>query len=167
MNLTAQEADELPNAALVDMELAPEGSLDVNLKIGLNEYNKHFDKLPAVLPTDAGTFGFTLKDSLSNGKIVGQSVVRNISAVVCQPFGVAKGYQWALEIAPTSKTTSVAVVSLMNTNIQRGQDFINKLMEMYNRNTNNDKNEVAEKQESLSMNVLRLLMRNLALRRIN
>ena len=145
VNLTAQEADELPNAALVDMELAPEGSLDVNLKIGLNEYNKHFDKLPAVLPTDAGTFGFTLKDSLSNGKIVGQSVVRNISAVVCQPFGVAKGYQWALEIAPTSKTTSVAVVSLMNTNIQRGQDFINKLMEMYNRNTNNDKNEVAEK----------------------
>ena len=44
----------------------------MNLKIGLNEYNKHFDKLPAVLPTDAGTFGFTLKDSLSNGKIVGQ-----------------------------------------------------------------------------------------------
>ena len=145
VNLTAQEADKLPNVALVDMKLSPEGGLDVNLKIGLNEYNKHFDKLPAVLPTDAGTFGFTLKDSLSNGKIVGQSVVRNISAVVSQPFGVAKGYQWALEIAPTSKTTSVAVVSLMNTNIQRGQDFINKLMEMYNRNTNNDKNEVAEK----------------------
>lgn len=50
-----------------------------------------------------------------------------------------------MNITPTSKTTSVAVVSLINTNIQRGQDFINKLMEMYNRNTNNDKNEVAEK----------------------
>ena len=98
-----------------------------------------------MLPTDAGTFGFALKDSLANGNIEGQNVVRNISAVVSQPFRVAKGYQWALEIAPTSKTTSVAVVSLMNTNIQRGQDFINKLMEMYNRNTNNDKNEVAEK----------------------
>ena len=145
VNLTAQEADKLSSAALVDMRLAPEGGLDVNLKIGLNEYNKHFDKLPAVLLTDAGTFGFALKDSLSNGKIVGQDVVRNISAVVSQPFGVAKEYQRALEIAPTSKTTSVAVVSLMNTNIQRGQDFINKLMEMYNRNTNNDKNEVAEK----------------------
>ena len=33
----------------------------------------------------------------------------------------------------------------MNTNIQRARDFINKLMEMYNRNTNNDKNKVAEK----------------------
>lgn len=145
VNLTTQEADKLPEAALIDMKLAPEGGLEVNLRIGLNEYNKHFNKLPAVLPTDAGTFGFTLKDSLSNGKIEGQDAVRNISAVVSRPFGVAKGYQWALNIEPTSKTTSVAVISLMNTNIQRGQDFINKLMEMYNRNTNNDKNEVAQK----------------------
>lgn len=113
--------------------------------MGLNEYNKHFEKLPAVLPTDVGTFGFALKDSLSNGRMEGQNIVRNISAMVSRPFGVAKGYQWAINIEPTSKTTSVAVVSLMNTNIQRGQDFINKLIEMYNRNTNNDKNEVAEK----------------------
>ena len=145
VNLTTQEADKLPGAALIDMKLTPEGSLDVNLKIGLSEYSKHFDKLPAVLPTDAGTFGFTLKDSLLNGRIEGQNIVRNISAVVSQPFGVAKGYQWALNIEPISKTTSVAVVSLMNTNIQRGQDFINKLMEMYNHNTNNDKNEIAKK----------------------
>ena len=145
VNLTAQEADKLPSDALVDMKLTPEGNLEVNLKVGLNEYSEHFEKLPAVLPTDVGTFGFTLKDSLSNGKIEGQGVVRNINAIISQPFRVAKVYQWALNIEPTSKTTSVAVVSLMDTNIQRGQDFINKLMEMYNRNTNNDKNEVAEK----------------------
>lgn len=145
VNLTAQEADNLPGVAMIDMKLTQEGSLDVNLKVGLNEYNKHFDKLPAVLPTDVGTFGFALKDSLSNGKIEGQNITRNISAIVSQPFEVAKGYQGALTIAPTSKATSVATVSLVNTNIQRGQDFINKLMEMYNRNTNNDKNEVAQK----------------------
>ena len=145
VNLTAQEADNLPGVAMIDMKLTQEGGLDVNLKAGLNEYNKHFDKLPAVLPTDVGTFGFALKDSLSNGKIEGQNITRNISAIVSQPFGVAKGYQGALTIAPTSKATSVATVSLVNTNIQRGQDFINKLMEMYNRNTNNDKNEVAQK----------------------
>ena len=145
VNLTAQEADKLSNAALIDMKLASDGGLDVNLKVGLNEYNKRLDKLPAVFPTNVGTFGFTLRDSLSNGQVEGQKEVRHISAVVSQPFGVAKGYQWALTIAPTSKATSVATVSLINTNIQRGQDFINKLMEMYNRNTNNDKNEVAEK----------------------
>ena len=145
VNLTAQEADNLPDVAIIDMKLTQEGGLDVNLKVGLNEYNKHFEKLPAVLPTDVGTFGFALKDSLSNGRMEGQNIVRNISAMVSRPFGVAKGYQWAINIEPTSKTTSIAVVSLMNTNIQRGQDFINKLIEMYNRNTNNDKNEVAEK----------------------
>lgn len=145
VNLTAQEADKLPGSALLAMKLSPEGVLDVNLKVGLNEYNQRFEKLPAVLPTDAGTFGFVLKDSLSGGQMVGHKGERHIRAVVSRPFGVAKGYQDALSIAPTSRTTSVAVVSLMNTNIQRARDFINKLMEMYNRNTNNDKNEVAEK----------------------
>ncbi len=58
---------------------------------------------------------------------------------------VAKGYCNSLTIAPTSKTTSVAVISLKNSSLQRGQDFINQLLEMYNRNTNNDKNEIAQK----------------------
>lgn len=145
VNLTAQEADRLPGSALLAMKLSPEGVLDVNMKVGLNEYNQRFEKLPAVLPTDAGTFGFALKDSLSGGQMEGYKGERHIRAVVSRPFEVAKGYQGALSIAPTSRTTSVAVVSLMNTNIQRARDFINKLMEMYNRNTNNDKNEVAEK----------------------
>ena len=145
VNLTAQEADKLPGAAIIDMKLSPEGSLNVNLKVGLNEYDQHFDKLPAVLPTKVGAFGFALKDSLSNGRIEGQKAERHISAIVSHPFGMAKGYQGALSITPTTKATSVATVSLIDTKIERGQDFINKLMEMYNRNTNNDKNEVAEK----------------------
>ena len=145
VNLTAQEADKLPGTAIIDMKLSPEGNLNVNLKVGLNEYNQHFNKLPAVLPTDVGTFGFTLKDSLLNGRIEGQKTERHISAIVSHPFGIAKGYQGALSITPTTKATSVATVSLIDTNVERGQDFINKLMEMYNRNTNNDKNEVAEK----------------------
>ncbi len=45
VNLTAQEADNLPGVAMIDMKLTQEGGLDVNLKVGLNEYNKHFDKL--------------------------------------------------------------------------------------------------------------------------
>ena len=58
---------------------------------------------------------------------------------------VGKDYCKNLSIAPTSKTTSVAVISLKNSSLQRGQDFINQLLEMYNRNTNNDKNEIAQK----------------------
>ena len=154
VNLTAQEADKLPGTAIIDMKLSPEGNLNVNLKVGLNEYNQHFNKLPAVLPTDVGTFGFTLKDSLLNGRIEGQKTERHISAIVSHPFGIAKGYQGALSITPTTKATSVATVSLIDTNVERGQDFINKLMEMYNRNTNNDKNEVAEKTREFIIKII-------------
>ena len=58
---------------------------------------------------------------------------------------MSKGYVNSLSIAPTSKTTSVVVISLENTNTRRGRDYINKLLEMYNINANNDKNEVAQK----------------------
>ena len=70
---------------------------------------------------------------------------RHITAFINRPFSVAKGYANSLSIAPTSKTTSVVVISLKNTNPRRGKDFINKLLEMYNINANNDKNEVAQK----------------------
>ena len=33
VNLTAQEADKLPSAALIDMQLSSDGGLDVNLKV--------------------------------------------------------------------------------------------------------------------------------------
>ncbi len=51
VNLTAQEADKLPGSALLAMKLSPEGVLDVNLKVGLNEYNQRFEKLPSYLLT--------------------------------------------------------------------------------------------------------------------
>ena len=70
---------------------------------------------------------------------------RHITAFINRPFSVAKGYANSLLVAPTSKTTSVVVISLKNTNPRRGKDFINKLLEMYNINANNDKNEVAQK----------------------
>ena len=46
---------------------------------------------------------------------------------------------------PTSKTTTIAQITLQNTSPQRGVDFINKLIEIYNRDANDDKNEVASK----------------------
>ncbi|WP_048697957.1 GumC family protein, partial [Bacteroides thetaiotaomicron] len=85
----------------------------------------------------------TLQDGTKVPRI--EQSVRHITATINKPMRVAKGYCNSLSIAPTSKTTSVAVISLKNSSLQRGQDFINQLLEMYNRNTNNDKNEIAQK----------------------
>lgn len=137
--LTPQEAAELKKPMEVYMVLYPEGVLDVNVEVEEKRYEKRFDKLPAVFPTDEGTLAFFASgDSLKKEK-------RHITAVISRPMQVAKEYGKNLNIAPTSKTTSVAVISLKNTSKERGKDFINKLVEMYNRNTNNDKNEIAQK----------------------
>ena len=152
VSLTPQEADLLEEPMIVEMTLQPQGSMDVNVKIGDDEYQKHFEKLPAVFPTERGTLAFFLTpDSVLSSKRTleettdSEKTTRNITATINKPLAVAKGYWKNMTIEPTSKTTSVAVISLKNSNVQRGKDFINKLLEMYNINTNNDKNEVAQK----------------------
>ena len=151
VSMTPQEADLLEKPIIVEMILQPQGSLDVNVKLGDDEYQKHFEKLPAVFPTDKGTLAFFLTpDSVLSKKILekntdSEKTTRNITATINRPLAVAKWCCKNMTIEPTSKTTSVAVISLKNSNTRRGKDFINKLLEMYNVNANNDKNEVAQK----------------------
>ncbi|KAB6409271.1 polysaccharide biosynthesis tyrosine autokinase, partial [Bacteroides xylanisolvens] len=152
VSLTPQEADLLEEPMMVKMALQPQGSMDVTVKIDDDEYQKHFEKLPAVFPTDKGTLAFFLTpDSVLSSKRTLEETTnlekttRNITATINKPLTVAKWCCKNMTIEPTSKTTSVAVISLKNSNVQRGKDFINKLLEMYNINTNNDKNEVAQK----------------------
>jgi len=146
VSLTPQEADKLPGRMEVSMVLQPAGAMDVQIKVGEKEYRKRFEKLPAVFPTDEGTVAFfTNNDTITS--VCPESVTkeRHITAFINRPFSVAKGYTNSLSIAPTSKITSVVVVSLKNSNIRRGKDYIDKLLETYNINANNDKNEVAQK----------------------
>ena len=152
VSLTPQEADLLEKPIIVEMVLQPQGSVGVTVKIGDDEYQKYFEKLPAVFPTNKGTLAFFLTpDSVLSSKktleetVGSEKTTRTITATINKPLAVAKWCCENMTIEPTSKTTSVAVISLKNTNIQRGKDFINKLLEMYNINTNNDKNEVAQK----------------------
>ncbi|WP_288785267.1 GumC family protein [Bacteroides acidifaciens] len=146
VSLTPQEAEQLPHPMEIGMTLRSDGSMDVRITVGEKEYQKRFDQLPAVFPTDEGTVAFFAnKDTLAVSSSATENKERCIKAFIHRPLSVAKNYTKAFSIAPTSKTTSVAVLTLKNSDTQRGKDFINKLLEVYNINTNNDKNEVAQK----------------------
>ncbi|MDC7135783.1 polysaccharide biosynthesis tyrosine autokinase [Bacteroides zhangwenhongii] len=146
VSLPPQEADRLPQTMEIDMLLQPAGAMDVQVKVGKKEYRKHLEKLPAVFPTDEGTVAFFANnDTLSSLRPESVTTERHITAYINRPFAVAKGYAGSLLITPTSKATSVVTVSLKNSNTQRGKDYIDKLLEMYNINANNDKNEVAQR----------------------
>lgn len=146
VSLTPQEADKLPQTMKVNMVLQPTGAMIAQITVGEKKYQKEFEKLPAVFPTDEGTVAFFVNnDTLSSVRPESVTKERHIIAFINQPFFVAKGYAASLSITPTSKATSVVTVSLQNSNIQRGKDYIDKLLEVYNINANNDKNEVAQK----------------------
>ena len=142
VSLTPQEAGQLPKPMKVKMNLLVSGKMDVEIEVGEKKYQKHLDKLPAVFPTDEGTVAFLENSDTLVGK---WGEVQHITATIAKPMAVAKGYSAALSISPTSKTTSVVNISLKNSSTKRGRDVINKLIEVYNINTNNDKNEVAQK----------------------
>ena len=146
VSLTPQEADKLPGSMEVSMVLQPAGAMDVQITVGEKEYRKRFDNLPVVFPTDEGTVAFFANnDTTASVRSENVAKERHITAFINRPISVAKRYANSLSIAPTSKTTSVVVISLKNSSSRRGMDFINKLLEMYNINANNDKNEVAQK----------------------
>lgn len=119
------------------------GNLNVNMitdKGNDNEkkINKTFTEFPAVLSSEKGVITFIENQQVPIVEDV------NLDITISHPLAIAKGYRSALSIEPTSKTTSVATISIKNTNKKRGVDFINKLVEMYNRDANDDKNEVAQ-----------------------
>ena len=64
-----QEAENLKKNIVIEMVLHPQGSLDVNVKMEDKEIQKHFEELPAILPTNQGTLSFfQTTDSVSSKK---------------------------------------------------------------------------------------------------
>ena len=133
-----EDAERLTEPILLSISYNSDRQIDVTATVKGNTVNKHFTELPAVLSGEAGTLTFMSNPSVA---LTGSG---NIEVSIVNPLSVAKGYRTALSIEPTSKTTSVVTVSVKNTSKKRGEDFINKLIEIYNKNANNDKNEVAQ-----------------------
>lgn len=141
--ITPEEADKLQGGAKFNMTYTPQGKLSLTVRYMLNqekaEITASFDSLPAVLPTPVGVFSFTCNDSVTLKKPV------KLNAWVASPTAVAQSYAQNLSVSPTSKTTTIAQLSIKNTHKQRAVDFINRLVTIYNQDANDEKNEVAEK----------------------
>lgn len=104
-------------------------------------FSKEFNKLPATIHTDYGVLAFTQHGTkaMENGA--------KFHVTILPPMTVAAGYAGALSVAPTSKQTSIAQLTLTDQNTRRGLDYLNQLTECYNRQANADKNEIALKTE--------------------
>lgn len=146
--MTPEEAEKLEASIKLRMtytsgELSVKGEYTLD-GVGRNfEYN--FNKLPAVLPTPVGVLSFMVNESFVSDTI--QAMEENIHLItyVSSPTVIAGNYAENLSVEPTSKTTTIALISIQSAVKQRGADFINRLIAFYNQDTNDEKNEVAQK----------------------
>lgn len=106
------------------------------------EWNKDIDSLPAVFSTPIGVFTFSAADSTWQ-KL--DPVPEVIQATVLSPNAAAASFRNRLAVAASNKSTTIALLSLTDSEVTRGTDFLNKLVDLYNEEGNNDKNEVAAK----------------------
>lgn len=106
------------------------------------EWKKEIDNLPAVFSTPVGVFTFSAADSTWQTL---QPVPELIQATVLSPNVAAASFRNRLAVAASNKSTTIALLSLTDSEVTRGTDFLNKLVDLYNEEGNNDKNEVAAK----------------------
>lgn len=141
VEMTPQENDLLRAAIEMEVVLHADSSIQVTGTYGEQSFQQGLKKLPGYIHTPAGRVTFAYRHDAP-------ALAHNeITVVVSPAMAVAKGALANLEIAPTSKTTSVATLSFKCQNKKKGEDFLAKLVEMYNRDTNNDKNVVGVKTE--------------------
>ena len=127
-----------------------EGQLMYNGK-PKGEFEQELANLPAVIKTDYGALTFTKntdiriedKEDEENTNDEGDKFIVSI----VPPMAVAAAYANALNVAPTSKMTSIAQLTLVDQNVRRGLDYLRQLAICYNRQANTDKNEIAMKTE--------------------
>ena len=147
--MTPEEAEKLEAGIKLRMAYATDGKLSVKGEYTLDEaeydFEHSFDKLPAVLPTPVGVLSFTVNESIVNDTIQPIEEDVYLAAYVGSPTVIAENYAENLSVEPASKTTTIALLSLQSTVKQRGFDFINRLIAFYNQDTNDEKNEVAQK----------------------
>lgn len=137
--ITPEEADRL-GSAKVDLHFKQNQLYEVTITHNAQEWKKVIEKLPAVFSTPAGVFTFSA-DSLQPASHVPEL----IQAKITSPNRVAASFRGRLNVAATNKTTTIAQLTLTDSQVARGTDFLNKLVELYNEEGNNDKNEVAAK----------------------
>lgn len=114
---------------------------DENESEGPFSLNRKFTSLPATIATRAGIITI----SSNNGHSLHDGQTLKVEAL--SPKMASNKYVGELQVAQTSKTTSIAQLQLTDEVPQRSLDYLKQLAIVYNRQANEDKNIVALRTE--------------------
>ena len=127
------EMTKLENGIHVKVQLPSKGEEPEFLERDLTAF-------PCLLSTKVGKIMFTQNPGH-------EMPDRKLTATIYPPIYVGRAYAKNIDVAPTSKTTTVATLALLDTQVERAKDYLLQLVDSYNDDANEDKNEVAKKTE--------------------
>ena len=154
VDLEEDKLDDLPCPITVLMK--PEDtnvhvSISVSPEFGGPQLERTVTTFPATLQTRFGKIVMARNPGV-------EFVEKELTAVVYPPVMMGRIYSSKLGLSPSSKNnTSVAVLSLLDTHVERATDYLIQLVESYNEDANDDKNEVARKTEEFINSRLELI----------
>ncbi|MBO4443467.1 MAG: polysaccharide biosynthesis tyrosine autokinase [Bacteroidaceae bacterium] len=147
VNISEEDLENLTSGTMLTITQPTEDTYKVSYKLRNPETRKiveteeKIDSLPYIIESPIGQLILTKGE----GSPLPSNLKMTVSIV--PPIRMAKRCLAGLSIAPTSKTTSIAHISYQDVNKRRGVDFVNQLVDVYNRENNNDKNVVGYKTE--------------------
>ena len=145
----------------VKMRISREGAVYVISGSILNQgkevstFQKKVKSLPATIETKLGTLTLTA----NAGRTWNDGVIYLVT--IRPPMQVATDYLSRITIAPTSKLTDIAQLTLKDKNARRGIDVLRQLVICYNRQANADKNEVAFRTEEFINERMQMISKEL------
>lgn len=115
----------------------------LNPKTGVtNSIEKTITSFPTRIDTKTGII--TLQSNGDRGLL---PEGRALKVTILSPKSVAAKYAGSLSVSQTSKTTTIAELVLKDESPQRAVDYLRQLVICYNRQANEDKNEIAVRTE--------------------
>ena len=151
VDMDIEHVKELEAPVNVDIESAGDNKFDIKInykyidseteQVTSKEVVKNAQTLPCIVRTKVGVVTIT-----ANGRnFVAMSKIKHMKAIISNPSEAGIRYAFGLGVEPSSKTTTIASLSLNDGNVQRGIDYLNQLAIVYNRQANEDKNEIANR----------------------
>ena len=136
IEMGAECLDALKEKVEFTAQLNEDMTISVSGTVGEEVIDTKLENLPALLTTKCGVISFMLREGV-------EPYYEPLHITINRPESLVNSYRGNLTIQPVSKTSSVLNLSIQTPYPNKGRDFLNTLVEVYNYQTIEDKNQEA------------------------
>src|SRR5690554_1767094 len=136
VGMAQSDLDELRSNIELEVRMREDEQIVVKRAVAGTSLDTVFTHLPALLMTEQGNISFTRREGVKPN-------YQQLYVTIQHPDAVIGTYRGNLTVAPASRTASVLNLSLNTPYPQKGRDFLNMLVEVYNNEAIEDKNQEA------------------------